>query len=129
MIQRIQNVFGRTLRRSPIGLSATDAWISVVVGDGGTLSPNVPWLRAVGDSAPLFFQTQTPSISNRGLVFLVNLNLLLLLDDLRSSNHIGPVCCLLFVLLRQPQPSLCHVDQSGPFHEPLFSKRQGARNL
>ena len=62
-----------------------------------------------------------------GLVLLV-LNLLLLLDDLRSSNHIGPVRRLLFFLLRQPQPSLCHVDQSGPVHEPLFSRRQGARN-
>src|SRR5262249_53876977 len=41
-----------------------------------------------------------------GLVFLVDLNLLLLLHDLRSSNHIGPVCCLMFVLLRPAAKSV-----------------------
>src|SRR5262249_44607762 len=63
------------------------------------------------------------------LVLLVNLNLLLLLDDFRSSNHSGPVCCLLFFLLRQPQPSLCHVDQRGPVHEPLSSRTRYAQPL
>src|SRR5215471_20299463 len=56
-------------------------------------------------------------------------DLLLLLDDCLRSFSGSAACCLLAFLLRQPWPSLCHVDQSGPVHEVLCPRRQAARNL